>query len=312
MEIFKDGDPFYLKSLILIFKDDKYEKRLAEIVYYCISLINANIKTKNINKIFISYYYDEILELMDTFKKLMDTFKKLMENSKFKDIFKSLRKELIFEREKLKFKFWPKDLTLDEAISALDQVTYIIENISFSKSKKSSSYEKSFRAFFITKLLCLELTYFQNNDLNYLKDLEKLVEEALKYIKDCKLEDAWTEKLWDAHKSISQKIEEKEKEALNSLRNSYKYMSENRINEIDGKNDDKNIEFFEHLFKDVFKNNNINIRNLYYNNKNDLKFKTMRAINRLTDSKKEEKEYKSMVKTNFNKIEKYWVNNKLI
>ena len=58
----------------------------------------------------------------------MDIFKKLMENSKFSEKFKSLKNELIFEREKLKFKFWPKDLTLDEAISAIDQVTYIIEN----------------------------------------------------------------------------------------------------------------------------------------------------------------------------------------
>lgn len=305
MEIFKDGDPFYLKSLTLIFKDDKYKERLAEIVYYCIFLINGNIKTQNINKIFISYYYDEILELMDIFKKLM-------ENSKFKDIFKSLRKELMFEREKLKFKFWTKDLTLDEAISALDQVTYIIENISFSKSKKSLSYEKSFRAFFITKLICLELTYFQNNDLNHFKKLKERAEEALKFVKDCKLEDAWTKNLWDAHKSISQKIEEKEKEALNSLRNSYKYMSENRINEIDGKNDDKNIEFFEFLFKKVFKNSNVNIRNLYYNNKNNLKIMALRGINKLADSTKEEKEFKIRVKTNFHKIEKYWINNKLI
>jgi len=247
MEIFKDGDPFYLKILTLIFKDDKYEKRLAEIVYYCIFLINGNIKTQNKNKIYISYYYDEILELMNIFKKLM-------ENSKFKDRFILLRNELIFEREKLKFKFWTKDLTLDKAYSALDQVTYIIENISFSKSKKSLSYEKSFRAFFITKLICLELTYFQNNDLNHFKYLKELAEEALKFVKDCKLKDVWIENLWDAHKSISQKIEEKEKGALNSLRNTNKYMSESRINEIDGKKDDKNIEFFEFLFKEIFKN----------------------------------------------------------
>ena len=307
MEIFKDGDPFYLKSLVLIFKDDKYKERLEEIVYYCIFLINDNIKTQSINKEFISYYYDEILELMDIFKKLM-------EKSKFKEKFNSLRNELIFEREKLKFKFWPKDLTLDEAISAIDQVAYIIENFSYSISRKSSSYEKSFRSYFITKLICLELTYFKNNDLNYLIYLKKLAEEALKLIKECKMEDAWIENLWDSHKSISQKIEEKEKEALNSLKNSITSMSQKKMNEIDGSNDDKNIEYFEFLFKEVFKNNNNNknIKDLYTNDKKQLKKITMRCINKLPDTKKEEKEFKSLVHTNFNKIEKYWENNNLI
>ena len=38
----------------------------------------------------------------------------------------------------------------------------------------------------------------------------------------------------------------------------------------------------------------------------------MRAINKLPDSSKEEKEIRSLIHTNFNKIEKYWRSQKLI
>ena len=52
MKIFKDGDPFYLKSLTLIFKDDKYKKTFEEIVDYCINLIKENIKTQKKKRIY--------------------------------------------------------------------------------------------------------------------------------------------------------------------------------------------------------------------------------------------------------------------
>lgn len=48
MLIFKDVDPFYLKSLIFIFKDDKYQKRFIEILYFSILLIIDNIKSGKI------------------------------------------------------------------------------------------------------------------------------------------------------------------------------------------------------------------------------------------------------------------------
>ena len=81
-------------------------------------------------------------------------------------------------------------------MSALDYVTYIIKNVSFSTSKISSSYEKSFRAFFLTKMVCLELIYFNNDlDLDNLKKLKNQAEEALKLIKECKLEDDWIKNL---------------------------------------------------------------------------------------------------------------------
>ena len=134
MSIFKDVDPFYLKSLIFIFKDDKYQKRFIEILHFSILLIIDNIKSGKNNKK-ISFYYDEILDLINDFKKNI-------ENSDLKEKFNSIEHESKLEREKLKFKFWPQDLTIEEANSSIDQLSYIIENVIYSSNKKSMLYEK--------------------------------------------------------------------------------------------------------------------------------------------------------------------------
>jgi len=288
MLIFKDVDPFYLKSLIFIFKDDKYQKRFVEILYFSISLIIDNIKSgKNNNK--ISYYYDEILDLINDFKKNI-------ENSHLKEKFNTIEHESKLEREKLKFKFWPQDLTIEEANSSIDQLSYIIENVTYSSNKKSMLYEKDFRAFFLTKLISLKLFYNINNDL---KNLKKYAEEALKLVKERKIKDNWTINLEDCYKSICQKIEEKETPERNSLRSELNFMNELDLNEY---NNEKNIKFFEKILKE----NKEYIINLYKNNKKQLARLAKRAINKLPSTTNEEKNYQDMVQTKFNKIIYFW------
>jgi len=288
MLIFKDVDPFYLKSLIFIFKVDKYQKRFAEILYFSILLIIDKIKSgKNNNK--ISYYYDEILDLINDFKKKI-------ENSHLKEKFNSIEHESKLEREKLKFKFWPQDLTIEEANSSIDQLSYIIENVTYSSNKKSRLYEKNFRAFFLTKLISLKLFYIKNNDL---KNLKKYAEEALKLVKERKIKDNWTINLEDCYQSICLKIEEKETPERNSLRNELNFMNELDLNVY---NDEKYIKFFEKILNE----NKEYIINLYKNNKKQLVRLAKRAINKLPATTNEEKNYQDMVETKFNKIIYFW------
>lgn len=66
MEIFKNDEPYYLKSLVLIFKDDNYANRISQIVYHCINLYLEYLQNSK-NKKFSSYYYNEILDLIKIF-----------------------------------------------------------------------------------------------------------------------------------------------------------------------------------------------------------------------------------------------------
>jgi hypothetical protein len=71
MDIFKNDESYYLKSLILIFKDDNYENRISQVVYYCINLYMQYLKNlKNIK--ISSCYYNDALDLIDIFRNKID------------------------------------------------------------------------------------------------------------------------------------------------------------------------------------------------------------------------------------------------
>ena len=240
MEIFKNDETFYIKSLVLIFKEDKYEDRISEIIYHCINIFMENINTSE-NKKYFSSYFNESLELIRNFREKL-------EKSKLKEEFESLKQKCILgkdliiieKKEKIKDNWNFKELTLDEAMISIDQYLYTIQNFE-TAGDKISFLEKSIKALIITKLLVLELTFLE---VIKLEELNKMAKQALNLINETGLNektDPWIAHLINSSKIISEKIKEKEEKNM-YIRKSLSLVFEININ---GDDDEKNIEFFE-------------------------------------------------------------------
>lgn len=114
-----------------------------------------------------SYYYSEILELIDKFREKI-------KESNLKEKIESLEKECKFKKEKIiiekenkeNYEYNVKNLSLNDALSAIDHYTYII-NCFGTINENATQKEKAMGAYMITKIIDLELNYFKNNFKKY-------------------------------------------------------------------------------------------------------------------------------------------------
>ena len=306
MELFKNDEAYYLKRLVLIFKDDKYENRIFEIVYHCINLYFEYINNSK-NKKISSSYYNDALDLIKIFKEKIKT-------SNLENKLISIEKKCKIEKDKIiieneeKDKNTMKNLTNDEAMSAIDQYTYIIEEIG-SPNETTSKREKVLRAYILQKLVYLEFNVLKYKDLKKLKDM---AEEALSLCDQCNLTketDSWVGNLLDMKNNISKKLEEKEKNECNEINRT---LSQIMIKEIDGNDDEENIEFLKLFDNELIKgdDNKGNIEKLYYDtNAEKLINKRLAVINKIPEQKVEIKEKKNWVKKILNKIKNIFKTN---
>ena len=303
MDIFKNDESYYLKSLVLIFKDDNYENRISQVVYYCINLYMQYLKNlKNIK--ISSCYYSDALDLIDIFRNKID-------KSNLKSQFVTLEKNCKIERDKLLIKIEnknnvvKKNLSNEEILSAIDQYSYVIENYG-TPNENTPKKEKELRAYLLAKLV-----YFEFNFLN-IKDLQKLkrmAEEALLLAEQCNLTqetDSWVKNLIEMNEKISKLIEEGGKNEINNIRNSLKNVNNK---DIKGDDDKENIEFLKMFDSEFMKENKLDktIENMYKEDPEKLINRRLSIINKLPDSGDSEvKEKKNWLKKQLNKIKNFF------
>ena len=301
MSFFKitENNNNYLSTLLKIFEKDKYEKRLSHIIYICINLYIDSLKDEK-NKKFSSYYYNECLDIIRKFRNQIN-------NSDLKEKFNEIEKICLIEKEKIVIENQTKSknsnnnfkvLTPDQALYAIDNYSYIVENT----WKPSSKKEKAVRAFVITKLVHLELNYFQI--LDYEK-LERMVNEAANLVNECQLSietDSWIETLLESQSIIKQKLSDK-KYDISSRLNSFS-------KEINGDNDNENIEFFEFINSNLIDDGkkdkkSEDIKDLYNTEPQKLLAKAKKIISKFPDNEGEVKKKKNWFLTKINKIGAY-------
>ena len=308
MDIFKNDESYYLKSLVLIFKDDNYENRISQVVYYCINLYMQYLKNlKNIK--ISSCYYNDALDLIDIFRNKID-------KSDLKSQFVTLEKNCKIGRDKLlievesKNNVVKKNLSNEEILSAIDQYSYVIENYG-TPNENTPKKEKELRAYLLAKLV-----YFEFNFLN-IKDLQKLkrmAEEALLLAEQCNLTqetDSWVKNLIEMNEKISKLIEEGGKNEINNIRNSLKNVNNK---DIKGDDDKENIEFLKMFDSEFMKENKLDktIENMYKEDPEKLINRRLSIINKLPDSGDSEvKEKKNWFKKQLNKIKNFFRKKKI-
>lgn len=290
----------YLTTLAKIFKNDKYEQRLAGIIYICVNLYIESLKDEK-NRKFSAYYYNECLDLITTFRNQIN-------KSDLKEKFDEIEKTCVKEREKIiveneaKSKKNEEDnfkvFTPEEALYAIDNYSYIIDM----SGSPTSPKEKAIRAYLITKLVHLEINHFKILDYN---KMEKMVNEAAALINECQLSiktDPWIETLLNSQNIIKQKLGENKQNNISRL-NSF-------CKEIDGNNDNDNIEFFEfinsNLIADSKKEKKLDdIKNLYNTEPKKLLDNAKKIVKKFPENDGEIKKKKNWIMVKLNKIEVY-------
>ena len=298
MEIFKNDEPFYLKSLVLIFKEDNFSNRISEIVYICINLYLEYLKNSK-NKNFSAYYYNEALDLIKIFRNKINESNlknKLLDIEKICQIEKD---KILIENEN-KQKSTIKNITNEEALSAIDQYTYVIENYG-TPDENTPIKEKEIRAYLLAKLVHLELNFLNYKDL---KKLKKMTEESLSLADACNLTnetDPWVQNLIEMKEKITKKINEQEKNEFEKISNTLNQMMAKDIN---GDDDKENIEFLKMLDSELIKDNKNkeNIEEMYKNDPEKLINRRLSIINKIPDEKEEVKVKKSKLKKILNKL----------
>jgi len=280
MTLFKSSDAFYLKSLVKIFKDDKCENRISHIVYICINLYLESLKNGK-NRKFSAFYYNESLELINFFKEKI-------KKSELKKKFEELEKLCVLEREKIIIEIQEiqnkeknsnsslKELTIEQAVSAIDQFSYTIDKAGEPTCQK----EKEFKSHLITKLVHLELNYFKIVDY---KKLGRMIKEAIDYIKECNLkqdDNPWIILLFDCKNIIEQKVNDNNDDHIRRL-------SSFNI-EIDGSDDSQNIECLQFINKYLIDDKKKgkqedNIKDLYFTDSDKLIRQSLRIVNQIPE-----------------------------
>ena len=298
MDIFKNDEAYYLKTLVLVFKDDKYENRISQIVYHCINLYMDYLKqSKNIK--FYSYYYNVALELIEIFRKKIN-------ESNLKNEFIVLEKNCKIEKDKIliekeeKNKNLIKNITNEEALSAIDQYTYVIENYG-TPNENTPIKEKEIRAYLLSKIVNLELNFLNYKDF---KKLKKMTEEALSLADECGLtneSDSWVTNLIEMKEEISKKINEEENIESDKINNTLNQMMKKDIN---GNDDEENIEFLKMIDTKLGKGNSNkeSITEMYNNDPEKLLRLSLSIVKEIPEEKEEVKEKKSWIKMKINKI----------
>jgi len=307
MDIFKNDESYYLKSLVLIFKDDNYENRISQVVYYCINLYMQYLKNlKNIK--ISSCYYNDALDLIDIFRNKID-------KSNLKSQFVTLEKNCKIERDKLlieiesKNNVVKKNLSNEEILSAIDQYSYVIENYG-TPNENTPKKEKELRAYLLAKLVHFEFNFLNIKDLQKLK---RMAEEALLLAEQCNLTqetDFWVKNLIEMKEKISKLIEERGKNEINNIRNSLKQV---KNEDIKGDDDKENIEFLKMFDSEFMKENKLDktIENMYKEDPEKLINRRLSIINKLPDSGDHEvKEIKNWLIKKLNKIKNIFLKKK--
>lgn len=303
MDIFKNDESYYLKSLVLIFKDDNYENRISQVVYYCINLYMQYLKNlKNIK--ISSCYYSDALDLIDIFRNKID-------KSNLKSQFVTLEKNCKIGRDKLLIEIESKNnvvknnLSNEEVLSAIDQYSYVIENYG-TPNENTPQKEKELRAYLLAKLVHFEFNFLNIKDLQKLK---RMTEEALLLAEQCNLTqetDSWVKNLIEMKEKISKLIEERGNNEINNIRNSLKNV---KNKDIKGDDDKENIEFLKMFDSEFMKENKLDktIENMYKEDPEKLINRRLSIISKLPDSGDHEvKEKKNWFKKQLNKIKNFF------
>ena len=252
MDLFKDEEPFYLITLVKIFKDDK--ERISKIIEHCRNLLLKFMNSSE-KKSISNCYINEIYNFLQIFVEKVDE-KEKEELIKFKE---NLKLTIELQQFQKNTKQDP-----DEALSVIDNLNYIFSNTNVDEK---SAHEKELRALLITKLLFYELNYLKNWDLN---KLHILGQEAKEYIHDCNITKYWTTTL---NKSL-QDIERKIKEKTNNLRKPISHLKK----EINGDNDNENIQFLIGINKDYGNLDGKTVKEMYLQDPRRLVLKTQKIL----------------------------------
>lgn len=299
LDIFKNDETFYIKTLVLIFKDDNYANRISEIVYYSINLYMDYIKNPK-NKKFSLYYYIEALDLITIFRN-----KIIESNLKFK--FNILETNCKIERDKLLIQKEEKNINLkknlnhEEVLSAIDQYTYIIEKYGV-PDENSPTKEKELRSYLLAKLVNLEFNFLKIKDL---KKLKKMSEESLSLAEKCNLTcetDSWVRNISEIKEKIIKLIDEQEKSELNNnINNSLNQMISKDIN---GNDDKENIDFLKYFDSEFMKDNQNkeNVEEMYKTDGEKLINRRLSIVRKIPDVNEEIKKKKNKIKIILNKI----------
>lgn len=309
MDVFKKDDLTYVKSLLYIFKDDNHAERISQIVYHCINLYKEILK-KLKNEKFSLYYIEDILDLITSFRN------KIKESSLKKE-FSSIEKSLEVEKDTIKAKLDPrliesedktkntkKILTNEEALSAIDQYTYIIDKYGIPNKNNTPIKEKELRAYILAKLVYLELNFLNHRDFEKLKER---AEESLSLANDCDLKketDPWVSNLIEMKKKITKEINEQKN---NKTREFNKKLDEMIERDIDGNNDKENIEFLKMLDSELIRDSKKkdNIEEMYKKNGEYLVKRRLSVINKIPAGSEEIKNKKNKLQKMLEKIQKY-------
>ena len=308
MKVFKFYETYYVKSLLMIFKDDTCKERLSKIVHICINIYQEIINDEN-NKKLVPYYSKEILEILEKFKNITyySEFKEIENECKIKSAIThiSIEKEIKIKTEDNYLVNYYNSLSFEEILFALDQNTYTIKNLGY---MTNAQYEKEIKALLLTKFVTLKILCFKKLNLH---KLEEIINEAETYVKLAGLEpkkNKWIYTLYDNKITIEQKIYEQREINRSKM--------EEWQNDIDGNNDEENIEFFENIYSNYMtdklkkKLDGKTPKNLYYSPIEDDKQKLKRSMSLVIDAIPEEdcreiKDKKNMFKKILNKICKF-------
>ena len=238
LDLFKNDDPYFLKNLVETFMEDKYDYRISQIVYHCITLFQNNMKKSDK---FISIYKIKNSTLGEKFTSIEKECKIEINKQIIKEIEKETPNSTTQDE---------KNINLDKAISAIDHFKYCIEIVG-NITSSSSKYEKAMRAYFITKLVDYELKY-----LNYINNntLQNKIQKALELVDECNLteeSDPWVKNLKKCQNIVEkERGDQKEKEGsekINKVSNMVNSFS------INGDDDDNNIELLKVFYKEFIK-----------------------------------------------------------
>lgn len=302
MNLFKSYGTNYIKSLLMIFKDVTDSKRISEIVYICIKIFQDIINSESYNKTAL-YYTNEILELIEIFKNsiysssLKSKFEQIEKECQLKKLISipiSTEENIKVNTEDDYLNKLYESFSLEQALFAMDQNTYTIENLG---TKTNSKYEQGIRALLLTKLITLQLLFLKRPNL--LK-LYKMIKEAIECIKSAGLKpynNKWINTLY-INKT---KIEKLEKENKQKGKQKGKKKIEEWQTDIKGDNDEENKKFLEHIQNNYF-NDKFNeklkgktVRDLYDSNDENDKSKLKRCMSMAIDNcSREEPEKKSI------------------
>jgi len=296
MNLFKSYGTNYIKSLLMIFKDDTFNERISEIVYICIKIYQDILNNEAYNKSAL-YYTNEILELIETFKNsiysssLKSTFNQIEKECQLKKLSSipiSTEENIKVNTEDDYLNKLYESFSLEQALFAMDQNTYTIENLG---TKTNSKYEQGIRALLLTRLITLQLLFLKSPNL--LK-LNKMIKEAIECINSVGLKpynNKWINTLYINKTKIEKLIKENKQKGKKKI--------EDWQTDIMGDNDEQNKKFLVHIQTNYF-NEKFNeklkgktVKDLYDSNDINDKIRLKRSMSMAIDNcSKEEPEKK--------------------